>query len=358
MDHAQWGLALGETIRREREAGEVANYREAGQRHGISKTYAGQLVGLQRLSSEIQASIQQGNALGVSIQQLIRLSRLPNDMEQRQGFDELLSKRGVRKKSSPVFHSGPAAQPGPQHLNSVRGVLYFNPQMFVDQRRRAGQTLSFLYTTIGELNQRLASPHSRRGEASVLGEVMQLLGRKQLADAFAVQLHRRRKDNRSHFEVEIILRKDEWRRRRRFDGFSLLIGHPDLLHTAEQLVELFRAKDAVEKDFQTIKSVLKLRPVRHRTDAKVRAHVTLCMLALLLERTLEHRLADAGLRYTAEAAFEILSTCHLNQEAALGGHMPLYTVTRATTEQLAILHALDAQSLVDDKELATTITPR
>jgi len=47
-----------------------------------------------------------------------------------------------------------------------------------------------------------------------------------------------------------------------------------------ELCRTYRAKDAVETDFQVIKSLIKLRPVRHRTDAKVRAHVTLCMLAL------------------------------------------------------------------------------
>jgi hypothetical protein len=48
-------------------------------------------------------------------------------------------------------------------------------------------------------------------------------------------------------------------------------------------------------------------------DAKVRAHVTLCVLALLLQRVLEGRLTAAGRPMTAAACFETLATCRLNR---------------------------------------------
>ncbi len=81
---------------------------------------------------------------------------------------------------------------------------------------------------------------------------------------------------------------------------------PDIPRSGAELVQLYRDKDAVEKDFQTIKDVVKLRPVYHHTDPKVRAHVTLCILALLLERTLEQRLRRSSMPMTAPACFEQL----------------------------------------------------
>lgn len=147
-------------------------------------------------------------------------------------------------------------------------------------------------------------------------------------------------------------------RRRRYDGFSFVVGHAELPHTAAQMVELYHAKDAVEKDFQTIKSVIKLRPVRHRTDLKVRAHVTLCMLALLLERTLERRLKQAGLAMTALAAFEELASCHLNELVLDDTAEPVYTVTDTDPAQRRILEALELLPLLNDEEVAATITPR
>ena len=136
------------------------------------------------------------------------------------------------------------------------------------------------------------------------------------------------------------------------------MGHPELPHDALDIVQLYRDKDTVEKDFQTIKSVFKLRPVFHRTDAKVRAHVTLCILALLLERSLETRHRGASQPMTAPACFDELRNCHLNllkpaPEAAVS-----YSVTEPTAKQLAILGRLRMKHLVDDQEVAAQIQPR
>lgn len=67
---------------------------------------------------------------------------------------------------------------------------------------------------------------------------------------------------------------------------AVLTAHPDVPGTASDLIDMYFEKDVVEKDFQTIKSAVELRPVHHQTDIKLRAHVTICMLALLLQRIL------------------------------------------------------------------------
>src|SRR5690606_40314332 len=95
----------------------------------------------------------------------------------------------------------------------------------------------------------------------------------------------------------------------RYDGFTVLVGHPDLPHAPQELCALYRAKQAVEVDFHVIKSAVKLRPVRHRTTCKVRAHVTLCMLALLLYRTLAQRLTKT----TPQPALETLASCAMHR---------------------------------------------
>jgi hypothetical protein len=60
--------------------------------------------------------------------------------------------------------------------------------------------------------------------------------------------------------------------------------------------ETFPAADAalayknllkVESCFDAIKNTLDIRPVYHRLDRRIRAHVTLCMIALLLDRVIE-----------------------------------------------------------------------
>ena len=130
---------------------------------------------------------------------------------------------------------------------------------------------------------------------------------------------------------------------------------PEDTRPPEELVRLFRSKDAVEKDFQTIKSALRLRPVRHRTDAKVRAHVTLCMLALLVERVLDQAMQRQA---TGAAALDALADIRLNRIKTPAHALPVYTITRPKADHLAILRALDLTRLLDDAEVTARLYPR
>src|SRR5207249_2108745 len=68
---------------------------------------------------------------------------------------------------------------------------------------------------------------------------------------------------------------------------------------AGQAVTAYKALSNVERDFRSLKTVdLDLRPVRHYTERRVRAHVLLCMLAEYL--TWHLRRAWAPLTYTDE----------------------------------------------------------
>lgn len=86
------------------------------------------------------------------------------------------------------------------------------------------------------------------------------------------------------------------------------------------------------------------------------AHVTLCVLALALQRCLEQKLER---RYSAEAVIEVLATCHLNQCAGAGENaLPVYSVTEADQEQLALLRQLRLTLLTDNAHLGASIAPR
>ncbi len=121
---------------------------------------------------------------------------------------------------------------------------------------------------------------------------------------------------------------------------------------------LYRQKDAEEKDFETIKSDLELRPIFHHTDPKVRAHVSLCMLALLVERTLERRLRKAKRPMTAPACFEQLASGHLNMVLTGPDDQPAYIATEPDVEQRDLLERLRLSHLVDEAEIASRIQPR
>lgn len=74
----------------------------------------------------------------------------------------------------------------------------------------------------------------------------------------------------------------------RLDGKYLLsTSDPDL--SAEDVALGYKNLLEAERGFRDMKSTLDLRPVYHRIDPRIRAHVLLCWLALLLIRVAERR---------------------------------------------------------------------
>jgi transposase len=66
-----------------------------------------------------------------------------------------------------------------------------------------------------------------------------------------------------------------------FDGFSFIFCTKDL--SVHEIMKLyFHDKDVVEKAFQSLKGVIKLRPIRHWLYNRVKAHVFICYLSYLL----------------------------------------------------------------------------
>ena len=264
--------------------------------------------------------------------------------------------------------------------SKLRLVAYFNPMMFVDQRRRAQKHLDELNAFVDALNKELAEASRSRDSDSTRRKVVRILEKRSWVDLFDLTLHpiqvspKKSDDLKSQtqqpskagskeksvdsFQCELTLKQDAWNRRLRYNGFVLLLGHPDLPQTAKDLALMYRAKDAVEKDFQTIKSVVELRPIFHYTDPKVCAHITLCMLALLLQRTLEQRLRARTMSLSTPATVEALRTCHLNLLEPLAARHSLYTVTATTQIQREILNALGLLHLIDDTSMSRAITRR
>jgi len=252
------------------------------------------------------------------------------------------------------------ADHGPQQ---VRLVAYFNPRMRVDQHRRAQERLTAIYDFVTELNDELAQACQPRKEAATRQRLLRKLERYDYTELFDIELTPRQVRTRTGHEVAsfhcaLTLKPELWERRNRYHGFVLLVAHPGLAGEAAQLVRLYRAKDAVEKDFQTIKSAVKLRPIYHHTDPKVLAHVTLCMLALVLHRALESALGQARLQLSATACLELFATCHLNEVRKHAGEPAMYAVTRPTQAQAEILAALELGRLVDEAAVASALQSR
>jgi transposase len=89
---------------------------------------------------------------------------------------------------------------------------------------------------------------------------------------------------------------------RRFDGTSFMFTTSNL--TISQAVFAYFDKDVVEKCFQSLKGVVRLRPIRHWLYNRVEAHVFICYLSCLLLSIL--KLKVAGLEMSDQSALREL----------------------------------------------------
>jgi hypothetical protein len=85
----------------------------------------------------------------------------------------------------------------------------------------------------------------------------------------------------------------------RLDGKYLLsTSDPDL--TAQDVALGYKNLQEAERGFRDLKSTLELRPVFHRLEPRIHAHVLLCWLALLLVRVAERRCHTTWRRIATE----------------------------------------------------------
>jgi transposase len=120
------------------------------------------------------------------------------------------------------------------------------------------------------------------------------------------------------------------------DGKYLLrTADPKL--SAEDIATGYKQLLEVERGWRDMKQVIDLRPVFHRREDRIRAHVLLCWLALLLARIAENACGDTWPELRRE-----LGKIHIGTFAGAAG--TFRQRTEITKRQRAILKALDIEA--------------
>ncbi len=88
-------------------------------------------------------------------------------------------------------------------------------------------------------------------------------------------------------------------REKKYEGKYLIqTDQPEL--TARDAVAHYKELNEVERGFRSLKDPIGMRPIWHRNDRRVRAHIFVAALSFLIERMLERALKDAGVPLSAE----------------------------------------------------------
>lgn len=87
---------------------------------------------------------------------------------------------------------------------------------------------------------------------------------------------------------KLVVDRAKARREERLDGKSIvLVGDPSL--SAEEAALGYRSRWRVESAIRHMKGLVELRPIHHRTEERIRAHVAVCVLSYFLQRLVEIR---------------------------------------------------------------------
>ncbi|KXA94649.1 hypothetical protein AKJ65_03800 [candidate division MSBL1 archaeon SCGC-AAA259E19] len=106
--------------------------------------------------------------------------------------------------------------------------------------------------------------------------------------------------------IERELNKEAWDYERAIAGKFLLVTTTDL--APDEMMGKYKELGTVERAFDKIKNSLETRPIYHYKPGRVRAHIFLCILGLLIHKIIEKLTSE-----TAETVLKQLKSIHLTE---------------------------------------------
>lgn len=134
------------------------------------------------------------------------------------------------------------------------------------------------------------------------------------------------------------------------DGKLLLVTNTTDLSAAD-VIRRYKALADIERGFRVLKSELEIGPVYHRLPERIRAHATLCFMALILYRVMRMKLKAAKSPYSPERALARLRRIQAHR-VRVNGQTPIAGLSTITDEQAQVFQALDIKKPTTTAQLA------
>ena len=134
------------------------------------------------------------------------------------------------------------------------------------------------------------------------------------------------------------------------DGKLLLVTNVADLKPAE-VVQRYKSLADIERGFRVLKSEIEIAPVFHRLPERIKAHASLCFMALILYRVMRQRLKLAGQQASPETALAHLRRIQ-RQTVTINDSAPISGVSSVNHEQAGLLAALKLKTPSPDTQLS------
>lgn len=289
-----------------------------------------------------------------------RFSHLePNNIEQ-----QVESLPGFTKLNSTTYYCEAKVD------GNRRYILCFNPQLFKDQRKARNQAIEDFRVFVADMNTELLAAKKSRKHSSTYAKFKQRLTSAKLSgfvDVVLESTHAIREDSSENskvqtFKASVTINETEKSASEKFDGFWLLVtNHTEresnrFVLSAPEAIVPYRDKVVIESVFRDIKSFIEIAPVYVWTEAHVKAHYTICVLAHLLNRTIKLRLHQNKGEKTSgvvshEQLYKKISACKVDRIEVENLNLSTYNLTRLNDDQKELINRLGLSKLLTNKFL-------
>ncbi|MDX9943515.1 MAG: IS1634 family transposase [Azonexus sp.] len=119
-----------------------------------------------------------------------------------------------------------------------------------------------------------------------------------------------------------------------------------------QVIARHKALVDIERGFRVLKSEIEIGPVRYRLPDRIRAHASICFIALILYRIMRQRLTAAHTGLSPERALEQLRRIRHHQIRIAGNTQAVTGISKLTSTQDEVFHALKLKKPTAPQQLA------
>ena len=256
-----------------------------------------------------------------------------------------------------------------------RYILCFNPQLFKDQRKAREQAVKGFNSIVELINEELREAKNTRQYQASYDKFTKAAVKAKLSSFITIELEEisieiEQKDgskrNIRSYRGSFTLNEANKQEAARLDGFWLLVtNHTEkmggkFLLSSREALKPYRDKIVIEAAFRDIKSFVEVNPVYVWTEAHVKAHYTVCVLAYLIDRTLTLRLHENKGEVTEdivahEKFYAELAECSIDCIFVKNTQQSGYGLTQPTHKQKELLRRTELEKLLKCEKILRKI---
>ena len=121
--------------------------------------------------------------------------------------------------------------------------------------------------------------------------------------------------------------------------------------TQTELAARYKSLADIERGFHVLKSEIEIAPVFHRLPDRIRAHASICFMALVLHRVMRQRLKLAGSALSPDAALRQLRRIQRHQ-VRIDDAAPIAGISTIHADQTDTLAALQIKKPSLDTQMS------